>query len=356
MPKKTKEQSELKIEKRVVESTTNPVKTTKNANSKNTSVKSKVADTTLKTKKSTNTKKVGSVASTKKSNKGTNLEKSIKQKNSISKKATINSIKTKSETTKKSKSSDTKKGNSKIKASTIVEEVKDTISKPRKTIKKSTTILKSKNLLDFNKNLDIVEYYDLPYRYNKTLVKVLAQTPTNLFVYWDISDKDRENYKKQYGDNFFETTKPVLIIHNDSLGYSFEIEINDFANSWYLHVNDSKCSYRIELGRRPINHLANREKINTDYIYISQSNEIESPNDRILLDSNQKLIHFKNVKTNQEYSMSLLDLKLQKSIEKIYNIYDLYKIIYENEVENIYDLSNPTSGNPSSINLSSKFK
>ena len=33
--------------------------------------------------------------------------------------------------------------------------------------------------------------------------------------------------------------------------YSFEIPINDFANSWYLHINDSKCHYRVELGRRP---------------------------------------------------------------------------------------------------------
>ena len=70
------------------------------------------------------------------------------------------------------------------------------------------------------------EYYDLPFRYNKTVVKVLAQTPKTLFVYWEISDDDIEKFKKQYGDNFFETTKPVLIIHNDTLNYSFEVEDN----------------------------------------------------------------------------------------------------------------------------------
>ena len=37
----------------------------------------------------------------------------------------------------------------------------------------------------------LLEYYDLPYRYNETIVKILAQTPKKLFVYWDISDKDR---------------------------------------------------------------------------------------------------------------------------------------------------------------------
>ena len=118
-----------------------------------------------------------------------------------------------------------------------------------------------------------------------------------MFIYWDISDKDRENYKKQYGENFFETTKPVLIVYNDTLGYNFEVEINDFANSWYLHVADSKCNYRIELGRRPI---ANNNNLDKDYIFISNSNEIESPNNKILFNKQQKMVYFRNVKTNTE--------------------------------------------------------
>ena len=160
--------------------------------------------------------------------------------------------------------------------------------------KKSTT---SKRKTTKKQKVDIVEYYDLPYRYNQTVVKVLAQTPTNLFIYWDISDKDRENYKKQYGEDFFETTKPVLIIHNTTMNYSFEIDINDFANSWYLHVNDAKCDYQIELGRRPIKE---NPKIDTDYIYISTSNNIESPNDHILFNKEQKMVYFRNVKTGTQ--------------------------------------------------------
>ena len=68
---------------------------------------------------------------------------------------------------------------------------------------------------------EVVEYYDLPYRYNETIVKILYQTPDTLFVYWDIADSDRENYIKQYGENFFNITRPVLIVHNDTMNYSF---------------------------------------------------------------------------------------------------------------------------------------
>ena len=123
---------------------------------------------------------------------------------------------------------------------------------------------------------EVVEYYDLPYRYNETIVKILYQTPDTLFVYWDIADSDRENYIKQYGENFFNITRPVLIVHNDTMNYSFEVPINDFANSWYLHINDSKCDYRVELGRRPnyYNEEVTKEieaNIPTDYIYVSTS-------------------------------------------------------------------------------------
>lgn len=189
------------------------------------------------------------------------------------------------------------------------------------------------------------EYYDLPYRYNQTIVKLLAQTPSTLFIYWDISDEDRENYKNQYGENFFEITKPVLIVHNHTLNYSFEVEINDFANSWYLHVNDSSSDYKIELGRRPIDKT---EKMQEDYIQITSSNEIESPNDHILFDKAQSMVYFRNVKTNEVTSKSMSNLSFIKNMGRIYNIYDLYKKIYKDE--NIEDFSNPSSS------ISSQFK
>lgn len=226
---------------------------------------------------------------------------------------------------------------------------KTTTIKKSNTNTKTNTKAKTKNKTTKktnNKKVEVLEYYDLPYSYNQTIIKVLAQTPTTLFIYWDISDKDRENYKKQYGENFFETTKPVLIVYNDTLGYKFEVEINDFANSWYLHVADSKCDYRIELGRRPI---TNNNNLNTDYIFISNSNEIESPNDKILFNKQQKMVYFRNVKTNVETKKSINSISFIRNMGKIYNIYDLYKKIYQNEnVEEIYNTSNPSSINSSS--------
>ena len=260
------------------------------------------------------------------------------KKNTKTKKKTNAAEKVKKSTTKASSKSST---TTKKAAKTTTKSKKSTA----KTVSKKTST-KKVTKKSTSKKSNIVEYYDLPYRYNQTVVKLLAQTPNTLFIYWDISDADRENYKKTYGENFFETTKPVLIVHNDTMNYSFEVEINDFANSWYLHVNDSKCDYRIELGRRVISTtpstVAAQNKLNlNDYIYISSSNEIEAPNDRVLFNKTQKMVYFRNIKTNQETKKDISTFTFIRNMGKIYNIYDLYKEIYKNE--NIDEISNPSS-------------
>lgn len=297
----------------------------------------------------------------KNNNTKTNLPKSYKN---LSKSSPPNTTKSNNVSTSENKktSKKQKKSSSTNTSKTKNNTSKNVKSKPVSSTSKKSSSSKPKTIKKVNsktsksKKTNIIEYYDLPYRYNQTIVKVLAQTPNNLFIYWDISDKDRDNYKKQYGENFFENTKPVLIVHNDTLNYTFEVDINDFANSWYLHINDSKCDYRVELGRRPITKLEKNE--NTDYIYISSSNEIESPNDHVLFNKNQNMVYFKNTKTGTVTNKKIsANISFMRNMGKIYNISDLYKAIYKDEnIEDIFDLSNPSSGNPSSGFSSSQFK
>ena len=298
--------------------------------------------------KETNEKKV-----TKKTAKKTTAKSSLNKSKVSAKKAVKTSKKT---TTKKNTTPKAKNG---------------LIKKTAKTKNKVKT--STKKVANKKQPINIVESYDLPYRYNETIVKILYQTPNTLFVYWDIADSDRENYIKQYGENFFNITRPVLIIHNDTMHYNFEIPINDFANSWYLHINDSKCDYRVELGRRPnyYNKEAVKEieeKINTDYIYVSTSNEIESPNDHVLFSTNENnTIKIRNVKTSNEKSISLFEIvKHLPAMKRVQNIpyikeellKDIYSGIYQSEDLSIFEKikNNPSSGgNPSSGSMSSRF-
>ena len=187
--------------------------------------------------------------------------------------------------------------------------------------KKTATKRTTKN------KLPILEYYDLPNLYNQTIVKILAQTPTILFVYWDISAEDRQMYLEKYGEYFFNNTVPYLTVTNQTKNYSFEVEINDYANSWYINIPDSDCKYDVVLFRKPKN-----AEIHQESIYITASNDLQTPNDHILFDSLGKTVFFRNVKTNEVTSKDTSSLSFMNNIGKIYNIYDLYKEIYKNEL------------------------
>ena len=212
----------------------------------------------------------------------------------------------------------TKKTNSK----TVRKSTNSSIDDSKKSTNKKSSISKKNIKKEVN---PIVEYYDLPYRYNETVVKILAQTPTTLFVYWDISDNDRNSYIQKYGDDFFNKTKPILIVRNKTMNYDFEVEINDFANNWYLHVNDANCDYSVELGRRPIEYNSNID----NYIYVTTSNDMEVPNNHILFDKLGKSVFFRNVKNSstQEFPVSSISF-----IKKLGNVCELYKEIYRDEL------------------------
>ena len=231
--------------------------------------------------------------------------------------------------------------------------------KETKTAKASKSKSKSKTAAKEIKKYEyMIEYYDLPYRYNETVVKILAQTPKRMFVYWDISDSDREKYIKTFGEDFFEKTYPVLLLYNEDKKYIKEIQINDFANSWYIDIPDPKTKYSIQLGRkfRTYNEVVtvNMQKVqenqiilHTDYLPFANSNVLEVPNDRVLLDFLPKFIKFRNVKTNEETMRELKDIK--NIFGNNYDVKEFYEEHYKDELsEGMFDMANPSSNLSSS--------
>ena len=220
-------------------------------------------------------------------------------------------------TAKSKKSTSTTSSKANGKSSAASSKVKKIASK---TVKKTTKIVAREVTISAHAN----EYFDLPYRYNETVVKLLAQTPTRLFVYWDISDKDRESYVKHFGDDFFYKTVPFLRITNETNNYTFDVEINDFANSWYIDVNDDNCKYSIELYRKFREYELNEnvtKNIKTfnesnfngenaknkeyNYIFVVSSNKIDAPNGKVVSETNSRTIEFMNLKTNEKSYMEI---------------------------------------------------
>ena len=322
MAKKTKELEPIEEKKAKVEKTSvaKSAKSKKTASAKSAKVKKTVVTQKVKTSK-----------------------KAEPKKENTSKK---------SETKKASKVKDDKTAKTTNSKKTEAKKIKNTTAATKKSTsrKKSTASNKIATKADFK-----AEYYDLPFMYNKTVVKVLAQTPKMLFIYWEISDEDRSKLIDSFGENFFNSTKPVLIVYNDTLNYSFEVTIDDFANSWYLHIDDANCEYHVELGRKPINHAQqyNQPVYIPYYIYITSSNEMASPNNKILFDFN-KTIKFKNVKTGQIIEKDINQFKFITNYG-IFSIQDLYKYLYPNENFEVENIELTGSSSKSGM-FSSQFK
>ena len=309
------------------------------------------AKNTSKKSSTTSTSKAVSGKSTKKTT-STTAKKEVKKKTTSKKASTKKASSGKTSTAKKSttskKATTTKKTTKKVTSTTTKKTATTKTTRGRKSIKEMLPEEITAST-DLTKKIEILEYYDLPYRYNQTVVKVLAQTPTTLFIYWDISDDDRKRFVEQYGEDFFNNTKPVLVIHNNTMHYSFEIEIDDFANSWYLHVNDANCKYSVELGRRPKYYNETRHiDIPNNYLFVTSSNTIESPNDHVLFDKNIKTVYFKDVKTNIVTAKNITSISFLRNMGKIYNLYDLQSDFTKNAWINSnhwqLDLKNPSSG------------
>lgn len=273
-----------------------------------------------------NVKKVTKRKTTKTAEKSTPAVKSVAKKEA---KITAKKTAEKKATPKKETKTSTEKATAK--KTTTKNETKSATKKA--TTKKATKTSKATII-----NLKAPEYYDLPYRYNKTDVKVLAQNPNTLFVYWDIADSDREYFEQNYGKLFFFNTRPVLVVHNLTENYTFEIDIDDFANNWYIHVDDAKCQYVVELGRRP--KYEEHQDVPVNYLNVAFSNAVEIPNDHIIFFKDNDRIYFKNIKTNkvtEKIFNNKLDSNKVKHIYKDYNLSD-----------DRFDFRNPFSQNPTS--------
>lgn len=357
MPRKTTEKEEKDTAKKVAKSASSK-KSTKVAIKKTASPKKAKIGNTAKKKVENNSQKEPK-AKTTKTKKAVSIENPTKDAEFLVKLFKI--ITTPKETTKKTTTKEktvatekTAKPSAKKTTTPKKETTKKSSTTKKTTAKKTTTTRKKKKVEDVSVS-SILEYYDLPYRYNETVVKLLAQTPNILFVYWDISDDDRQRFVQNYGDDFFQNTKPVLIVHNRTKGYAFEVEINDFANSWYLDINDAKSKYTIQLGRKfrekpeMVNIMASTGTesvvLHNDYVPIITSNILEVPNDHILFENLQSKVLYRNVKTGTDSYVEIDNLEFSKRMGKIYSIYDVYKEIYKNEIdsETLSDLLNPSS-------------
>jgi hypothetical protein len=97
---------------------------------------------------------------------------------------------------------------------------------------------------------------DIPDVYNDTYMRALPRDPEWLFVYWEISGSSRNALKGKMGAAAYNSSKKLLRLYDvtgrnydgsNAQGYT-DIEINEYANNWYVRVPEPGKTYLVECG------------------------------------------------------------------------------------------------------------
>jgi hypothetical protein len=97
---------------------------------------------------------------------------------------------------------------------------------------------------------------DIPDSYNETYMRAIPRDPQWVFAYWEISETTRKDLRAKMGESAFASAKRIVrlidvteIAYDGSNAQSYiDIEINEFANNWYVQVPESGRNYVLELG------------------------------------------------------------------------------------------------------------
>lgn len=128
---------------------------------------------------------------------------------------------------------------------------------------------------------------DLPEKHEQDCITLLARDPHCIYVYWEISESNKNMLLNEFGSEFMNKSVPVLKITNISKNESFYVRINDFANYWYINVTESNSIYVVEIGRRISDNF---------FISILNSNSIVTPGESASSDSTAYFINYNDLK------------------------------------------------------------
>ncbi|MDD5687408.1 MAG: DUF4912 domain-containing protein [Elusimicrobia bacterium] len=99
--------------------------------------------------------------------------------------------------------------------------------------------------------------YLLPDYYNESYLIILPRDPLWMFACWEVTDKQREQIKKEYGKDIFEESQPILRVHDitdvekftgvNSKSYK-DVPVFINVRCWYIKVDHPGRNWCVELG------------------------------------------------------------------------------------------------------------
>lgn len=92
---------------------------------------------------------------------------------------------------------------------------------------------------------------EFPQNYGKNQLVLLVRDPEWLYAYWEITATVQSEFSRQFGELWNES-QAMLRVYDITGGDQkqfIDINIQDYSNSWYLHVGKPNHTFFVDLGR-----------------------------------------------------------------------------------------------------------
>jgi len=96
---------------------------------------------------------------------------------------------------------------------------------------------------------------ELPHEYGQDRIVLQVRDPRWIHSYWEVGQGTIEGLKSRLGEDFFRARKVLRVYDVTNLNFNgrnansfFDIQINDFASSWYIDTAGPGKAWCVELG------------------------------------------------------------------------------------------------------------
>jgi hypothetical protein len=97
---------------------------------------------------------------------------------------------------------------------------------------------------------------DIPQEYGETYMRALPRDPEWTYVYWEFTPATISSLKKYIGAEDYDSSRRILRLHDitdveyngSNSWHHFDIEINVYANTWFLKIPEPARTYIVECG------------------------------------------------------------------------------------------------------------
>jgi hypothetical protein len=117
---------------------------------------------------------------------------------------------------------------------------------------------------------------EIPGTYNDTKIVLLVRDPFWIYTYWDIDNEKRNELNLHHGHNkhmvlrVYDVTD--VVFNGFNAHSSFDLDINDFTNNWYIKLPAPNRSYCVDIA------IINEHG---EYVLIARSNTVQVPRDTV---------------------------------------------------------------------------